>query len=1092
MQSSKPIEKESIIINALEQVARGQYDFRLDYGSCPLSPAVIKAFNDLADRCQSMYVQAADGRVLVQEAALVLNAVAQGDFSKRIDINDRGEFAELRGTINSLVEKLNRLSIEVSRVAREVGAEGLLGGQAFVPGVEGSWKDLTDSVNFMASSLTSQVRGIASVVTNVAKGNLHRKLVLTAKGEIAELTDTINEMIDTLALFTDQVSSVAREVGIEGRLGAQARVPSASGVWSDLTDNVNRLAANLTTQVRAMADVADAVAKGDLTREIKVEAAGEVGVLKDRVNAMIYNLRETTVKNQEQDWLKTNIAHFAQNLQGQRSYNRVLDYVFSQLADLISLHQGSFYLLNFEEDEPFLQLASAYACDRQKIPNRISMGSGLIGQAAIDRKPVVIKNLPSEYFSISSSLGEVPPKTLAIYPIEFEGLVKGVIEIASLEELTEIRLALIQQLANLLGIVLNTIQANSQTEILLAQSQNLATELQAKQIELEGTNNELAERARLMAAQKEQVEEKSREIEIAHKALEDKAEQLALTSKYKSQFLANMSHELRTPLNSLLVLSQILAENAEGNLTDTDVDFARTIHTSGSELLVLINDILDLSKIESGTIQLDVRNVDLRGMIDDVSRTLQPIVAEKPLDFVVHSNIERGTKFNTDVKRVNQILKNLLSNAFKFTEDGLVTLTVDSLNRDGVPMVSFAVADTGIGIPKDKLDIIFEAFQQADGTTSRKYGGTGLGLTISRQLAQMLGGDIRVESEPGKGSTFTLTLPLQHKFDDNLVSQNLEPIVKPPSKAKFDAELTIPEGQFNINEMLGDSDRLVLNQRDFDSVRILQEAQAQEAHARELKMSTSNPKVHVPVALIVEEAEALSSALHDLSRQSGFIVFSSDNPDDAIALSARHKPDAIILDAALSEGNGWALLSAFKSASPNSKIHIFSSHQKSSEPQKKGVYLEFDNKVAMLFLKNHFNSLVLPSISDITIIEPAEKRAQLLAKMLGESSRGENAKVTILQTCKKLDESMQDARHACVLFNLKGLDDLTILPTIKGRMELVGFTIEKLPESERLQIQNALGLDVDGSQKDDDLCLDDGFFTEVGNFLLDLKDTLSQ
>ncbi len=696
----------------------------------------------------------------VRGIATVTTAVANGDLSKKITVEAKGEVAALADTINTMVEQLGAFADEVTRVAREVGTEGKLGGQADVPGVAGTWRDLTDNVNLMAANLTSQVRNIAQVATAVANGDLSQKITVDAKGEILELKQTINVMVDQLSSFADEVTRVAREVGTEGKLGGQARVEGVSGTWRDLTENVNQLAGNLTTQVRAIAEVSTAVTQGDLTRSITVEAQGEVAELKDNINQMIENLRETTKVNAEQDWLKTNLARISGMLQGQRDLQTVTRLIMSEVTPVVSAQHGAFFLVEQpdEDHDGTLRLIASYGYSPQPgVPEGFRFGEGLIGQCAVEGRPIRLTDVPDDYIKVTSGLGHATPATIQVMPIMFEEQVLGVIEFGSLRPLGEVNQAFLDQLTDTIGVVINTIQANMRTEELLSQSQALTQELQKQSEELRQTNDELQDKALLLSQQNRDIEIKNDEIELARRGLEEKAAQLALSSKYKSEFLANMSHELRTPLNSLLILSRMLAENAEGNLQTQQVEFAETIHAAGNDLLALINDILDLSKVEAGKMDLHVGQLALVDLRDDVDRAFRPVAEEKGLRFAIESDERLPAAIVTDEQRLQQILRNLLSNAVKFTHRGSVTLRIAAGQDD---TLEFSVIDTGVGIPDEKLALIFEAFQQADGTTSRKYGGTGLGLSISREIARLLGGEIRVSSAPGVGSTFTLCLPL--------------------------------------------------------------------------------------------------------------------------------------------------------------------------------------------------------------------------------------------------------------------------------------------------------------------------------------------
>jgi CheY-like chemotaxis protein/signal transduction histidine kinase/HAMP domain-containing protein len=852
-------------------------------GGQAVVPGVGGTWKDLTDNVNLL---AANLTTQVRNIAEVTTAVARGDLSRKITVDVKGEILELKNTINTMVDQLNAFASEVTRVAREVGTEGKLGGQAQVPGVAGTWKDLTDTVNVMAANLTEQVRGIVKVVTAVANGDLKQNLAVKSKGEVAALAETINNMTDTLAIFADQVTSVAREVGVEGRLGGQANVPGAAGTWKDLTGNVNLLAANLTTQVRAIAEVATAVTKGDLTRSIQVEARGEVAELKDNINTMIDNLRLTTDRNTEQDWLKTNLAKFTNMLQGQRDLTTVGRLLLSELTPLVNAQQGVIYQIE-GDDSPVLRLLAAYADDGSHgHPRTLAVGEGLIGQCAADKRRLLITEMPADTVPIGSALFKAPPQNVMVLPVLFENQVKAVIELASVTAFTTLQLTFLEQLTTSIGIVLNSIEATMQTEGLLKQSQQLAGELQTQQRELQQTNEQLEQKAQQLAERNVEVERKNQEIEQARRALEEKATELALTSKYKSEFLANMSHELRTPLNSILILGQQLGDNPDGNLSPKQVEFARTIHGAGTDLLNLISDILDLSKIESGTVTVDAEEIFFSSVVDMVARPFRHEAETRQLAFDVHVDPNLPRSILTDAKRLQQVLKNLLSNAFKFTGQGGVRLNVTAalggwssehpvLNQTPV-VVAFEVSDTGIGIPAEKQKIIFEAFQQADASTSRKYGGTGLGLAISRELSNLLGGEIHLRSTPGSGSTFTLYLPLKYVGPTAAIrmatAPSTQPSAAPPTGFHFSAERpaeTIPDDRLDVHP--GDA-----------------------------------------ILLIVEDDPHYARIMLDLARDKGFKALLAMRGDDALDLAKQYQPTAVSLDVFLPDMLGWTVLSQLK------------------------------------------------------------------------------------------------------------------------------------------------------------------------------------
>nr|WP_244622318.1 HAMP domain-containing protein [Bradyrhizobium ivorense] len=853
-------------------------------GGQAVVPGVGGTWKDLTDNVNLL---AANLTTQVRNIAEVTTAVARGDLSRKITVDVKGEILELKNTINTMVDQLNAFAGEVTRVAREVGTEGKLGGQAEVRGVAGTWKDLTDTVNVMAANLTEQVRGIVKVVTAVADGDLKQNLTVKSKGEVAALADTINNMTETLATFAEQVTGVAREVGVEGRLGGQAAVPGAAGTWKDLTGNVNLLAANLTSQVRAIAEVATAVTKGDLTRSIQVDVRGEVAELKDNINTMIGNLRLTTERNTEQDWLKTNLARFTNMLQGQRDLATVGRLLLTELAPLINAHMGVIYQVDNPENAQ-LRLLSAYASDSSNPhPQIVQFGEGLIGQCALDKRQRLVSDIPGDAVPVNSALMRIMPKNLVVFPVLFENQVKAVIELSSISSFTTSQITFLEQLTDSIGIVLNSIEATMQTEALLKQSQQLAGELQTQQKELQQTNDQLEQKAQQLAERNVDVERKNQEIEQARRALEEKATELALTSKYKSEFLANMSHELRTPLNSILILGQQLTENPDGNLTGKQVEFARTIHGAGTDLLNLISDILDLSKIESGTVTVDAEEILTSSLLETVGRPFRHEAENRHLSFSIDVDANLARSMVTDSKRLQQVLKNLLSNAFKFTAEGGVSLTVSAavggwsvehpILNTAPAVVAFEVSDTGIGIPQDKQKLIFEAFQQADAGTSRKYGGTGLGLAISRELASLLGGEIHLRSATGKGSTFTLYLPLKYAGPSLALRQHIQPVQMPHTPAPS-----------------------------------LQASAAQERAIEQLTDDRLNLEPGDTILLIVEDDPHYARVLIDLARDKGFKVLVATRGAEALDLAKQFQPAAVSLDVFLPDMLGWSVLSQLK------------------------------------------------------------------------------------------------------------------------------------------------------------------------------------
>ncbi len=1012
----------------------------------------------------------------VRGIAEVTAAIAQGDLTRKITVDVKGEILDLKTTINTMGDQLSSFAAEVTRVAREVGTEGQLGGQARVEAVTGTWRDLTDNVNLMANNLTEQVRGIATVIVSVANGILTQKLTLTARGEIADLAKTINQMVDTLSIFADQVTSVAREVGREGKLGSQAEVPTAQGIWRDLTDNVNELAGNLTTQVRAIGDVATAVTQGDFNRSITVAARGEVAALRDNVNTMIATLRETTRVNSEQDWLKTNLARFSRMLQGQRDLKSVANTVLSELAAMISAQHGIFYLMENEGDDPILTMSASYAYrERKHLSNHFRPGEGLVGQCALERQRILLTQVPDNYIQISSGLGEAAPLNIVVLPILFEQELIAVIELASFNRFSENHLSFLDQLVETLGIVLNTVGASIRTEKLLQESQAMSQELQAQQEELqqsneqmkqqqqqleqtnteleeqtrkleeqrgelEQANSELEEQTQKLEEQNTEVERKNREIEEARKTVEEKAEQLAITSKYKSEFLTNMSHELRTPLNSLLILAQLLADNQESNLTEKQIEYAETIHASGADLLNLINEILDLSRIESGVTTVEAGKETFANLANTLERGFRQVARDKGLTFSVRIDESLPGTIYADSKRLLQILRNLLSNAFKFTEEGEVSLRMEiaqtGWSRDYKALntadfvIAFSVSDTGIGIPEAKQKVIFEAFQQVDGGISRQYSGTGLGLAISREIGRLLNGELRLAaSAPDKGSTFSFYLP-----------QSDERAPSPP-----DDELSNDVGNDRSEPA---PDGIAGTKTEIDS------PEADEVADDRNKIRSGDA-----VLLSIEDDAAFARILMDLAHERGYKVLIATRGETGLALARKFQPDAITLDIKLPTMNGWTVLDLLKHdpATRHIPVHIISVEPQQLRGLEQGAIGVLAKPVTPVVLKQTFDNLLAfkDSPKTLLVIENNEAQRNSIIELIG----GDDVEIMAVGTAKEALAAIKAKSYDCIVLDLRlpDMTGFTLLNKIKKETlretPVIVYTGKELTQKEETRLR---------------------------------------
>lgn len=1015
---------------------------------------VAGVWKDLTDNVNAM----ADNLTnQVRDIAQVATAVANGDLGKKITVDAQGEILRLKDTLNTMVDQLSSFSSEVTRIAREVGTEGILGGQADVAGVKGVWQDLTSNVNVMARNLTDQVRAISEVSIGISEGDLSKKITIDAKGEVLTLKDTINNMTDTLTIFSNQVTGVAREVGVEGKLGGSADVPGAKGTWRDLTDNVNELAGNLTTQVRAIADISKSVISGDFSQIITVEARGEVDDLKTNINNMIESLSTTTQTTKDQDWLKSNLTRFGVLMQGKKDLKSLSETVISELCPVINAQHGSFYILVNEQgkDDKMLKLLSGYGYkERKHLSNYFKVSEGLVGQCAFEKKKIILTDVPEDYIKINSSLGEAKPLIIVVIPILFEGNTIAVTEFASFKQFTSNEHAFLDQLMDTIGVVINGVSASARTELLLQDSQALNEEMQTQQQELKNTNEkletqtktlkqseerlknqqeelqqaneELEDKAQLLANQKKQVESKNREVEQARFDLEEKAEQLALTSKYKSEFLANMSHELRTPLNSLLILSQQLSKSSTKNLDQKQVAQASTIHEAGEDLLNLINEILDLSKIEAGHMTMDIGEVNLLLLEEWVKRNFSGIADKKRLKLITQFKPELPKNILTDKKRLQQVIKNMMSNALKFTDSGSVTLNVGLVSSGWTTphatldfadlVIAFEVKDTGIGIPKDKQNLIFEAFQQADGTTSRKFGGTGLGLSISREISHLLGGKLTVSSEPEQGSVFTLFIGVKypHPPSPNGHSSSTRSLNYPNGTGEKQSSSIV-----DANSKLGQNKPDILDDR-------------------------STIQENDKVILVIEDDERFARILLDKIREKGFKGIVSLTGSDGYTFAQQYKPDAITLDIHLPDMSGWTLLDRLKhtSATKHIPVHIVSGDCDLRRGLKQGA-LAILEKPADTNALNHMIEDIASFLSkgprQLLIVEDDKKQQDSLVELIGDG----DVKSTVVGSGEEACTILKKSSFDCMVLDLR-LPDMTgfdLIKKIKKDKNLINMPI---------------------------------------------------
>lgn len=796
-------------------------------------------------------------------------------------------------------------------------------------------------------------------------------------------------------------------------------------------------------------------------------------------------LKKAEQEAENKNWTLTGSSELAKNMQGNLQINNLAQVVINYLCNYLNVQVGALYLFN--ENTGQLILTSGYSLgDEKRNKPTIKLGEGIVGQAMVENKIIELKDIPDHYFDITSSFGRIKPKNIVAIPFYFESLSTGVIELGSMNDLNQIKKEYLQLVMDSIAIAFVSAQSREQAKELLEETQAQAEELEVQQEELKNANEELHLKTELLEesetelkAQQQDLEQINEELEIKANLLEEqksklekmnteietKAKEVEEISKYKSEFLANMSHELRTPLNSVLILSQLLSENKHGNLGEKEVEFSKNIYTSGNDLLNLINEILDLSKIESGKMELEVSDVSLQDIVNDISFMFTELAKSKSITFNINfNNTAQQAIIKTDKQRVEQIIKNLLSNAFKFTDKGgTVTLTVDNNPSVKIPfsrnlktshnIVSFSVSDTGIGIPENKRAMIFEAFQQADGSTKRKYGGTGLGLSISKELANVLGGEIQLESTEGKGSTFTLYLP-----------------------AHFNILLNTSEKQIDVTETLVKtpapvSDEPIVNLKD-DNATVFDDRYN----------ITENDKV----ILIIEDDEIFAQTLLNFVRDRKYKGVISHQGNTGVSYARHYKPDAIMLDIQLPVMDGVEVLKQIKN-DPDLRhipVQIISGHDKRKEGYELGAFDYIKKPIMLPVLQNAFDKVerfLNKKLKKLLIVEDNELQNSAIRELIGNGDvkcfsvyKGNDAYNMLLNDefdCIIVDLNLPDMSGFDLLDKIKANDKLNTIPVVvytgidlskeeKARLDKVASTVilKTVDSHERLLDETVLFL----------------------------------
>jgi len=779
-----------------------------------------------------------------------------------------------------------------------------------------------------------------------------------------------------------------------------------------------------------IARITNQVASGNLDIHFDTSVKKATGIYA-AIQAMVKNLQRMTSDRETQDWLKTGQTQLNEQMSGEQDIIQLAEKVINFLTPYLDAQVGAFYILKeSKEDEKYQSylkmLASHAYVWRKNSVYEFKIGESIVGQAALERKLFVTSKAPDDYISIQSGLGETAPRAILVAPFLYENSLKGVVELASFNPFTDIQLEFLNQTLPMIAIAINTAESRTKMQSLLEQSQTQAEELQTNQAELQQTNEELQSQTEELQSQSEElqsqqeelhqrnkelevrghdlerqqkdIQSKNIELEKTKLAIQIKADELEVASKYKSEFLANMSHELRTPLNSMLILAQLLTTNKDGNLSKQQVEYANTIHSSGNELLRIINDILDLSKVEAGKIEINPEEFALTDLVTSIEQKFRPVAAKKNLQFTLNLADDLPTSLYTDEQRLQQIITNLLSNAFKFTHEGSVTLNIQrvatgvDLSRsklNPLKTIAISVTDTGIGIPTNKQKVIFEAFQQVDGTTSRRYGGTGLGLSISRQLIQLIGGEIQLHSGgEGQGSTFSLYIPLKHATNAKQTTGKLE-LPSQPQLAVLPTTSSAP------TPTISSSQKTLVDDRD--------------------NLQPGDKSI-----LIIEDDRNFAKIIAELAQQQkNFKCLLAETGENGLQLAEKYQPSAIILDVGLPQIDGWTVMERLKD-NPDIRhipVHFVSGADASQDARKMGAIGYCLKPVSTEGLAEVFKNIedfISKIVKNLLVVVDSPQHQQAIVNL----TKSSNIQPTIVMTCAEAWQHLQTQEDDCIIVDI--------------------------------------------------------------------------